>query len=288
MSSIIKIRWSALVAAMVVSAPAAFAQSTDASANVVQACVDHYGRNRIVKVGSACKRTEAPLQWNKDGPQGPAGPQGAAGADGAQGPQGPQGPAGADGAQGPQGLQGEPGPMGLPGLPGATGPQGAQGPAGADGATGAQGPKGDTGAAGPVGPAGPQGPAGGVITPAVTSAISSTPFTGARDNVWRAIPGLGLTVTLANASPVILAWNFQVSLNYGYMTTRLAIDGVVVPGTQGVTSGVQYSGTSGQYFATLAAGSHVIAVQYRSGTGFSFDPSQDWQAATLQSLAFDQ
>jgi hypothetical protein len=118
------------------------------SGNVFYACVqldkdaDTGKLARLVAANEACKKNEARVQWNAQGPmgpvglpgaQGPAGPQGAQGAAGVQGPAGPAGPTG---AQGPVGAMGPQGPIG------AIGPQGS---VGATGAAGAQGPKGDPG-----------------------------------------------------------------------------------------------------------------------------------------------
>jgi hypothetical protein len=78
----------------------------------------------LTGTSTACKRTEAPVSWNKVGPVGPAGAQGLTGDTGATGDTGPQGP---------QGATGE---TGLTGDTGATGDTGPQGPQGATGLTG--------------------------------------------------------------------------------------------------------------------------------------------------------
>lgn len=127
---------------------------TDAQ-GVYHACVNRTNGNlRVVEPGSACRRHEDAIDWNRIGPRGLRGPQGE------QGEQGPRGPAGPQGEQGPRGPQGDTGPRGPEGDRGATGPQGETG---AQGATGPAGPKGDTGAPGPAGPMGPQGPPGDAV-----------------------------------------------------------------------------------------------------------------------------
>jgi collagen triple helix repeat protein len=79
---------------------------------------------------------------------------------GPQGPQGVPGPMGPMGPQGPQGATGPQGPAGPAGPQGATGPQGPAGPQGPEGPQGAQGLKGDRGDAGPQGLKGDTGAAG--------------------------------------------------------------------------------------------------------------------------------
>ena len=58
------------------------------------------GQLRIVGNSGACRPSETPISWNKEGPQGPQGPAGP------QGPQGPVGPAGSTSLA----PQAEPGP----------------------------------------------------------------------------------------------------------------------------------------------------------------------------------
>lgn len=65
-----------------------------------------HGLVRIVLDGRPCKRNEAAISWNKEGPPGPAGE---AGPPGAAGPQGSTGAAGPVGPAGPPGPKGEPG-----------------------------------------------------------------------------------------------------------------------------------------------------------------------------------
>ncbi len=65
-----------------------------------------HGLVRIVLDGRPCKRNEAAISWNKQGPPGPAGE---AGPPGAAGPQGSAGAAGPVGPSGPPGPKGEPG-----------------------------------------------------------------------------------------------------------------------------------------------------------------------------------
>ena len=78
------------VAALAGAASLAVAASDDTT---IYACKNiKRGIVRIVRTADACRRNEAPLQWNVRGPQGPQGPQGD------PGPAGPQGPPGTGGA----------------------------------------------------------------------------------------------------------------------------------------------------------------------------------------------
>lgn len=121
------------------------------------------------------------------GPAGPQGPTGNTGATGPAGPTGPQGPAGADSVvPGPMGPAGPMGPTGATGDPGLTGPQGPQGNPGATGSTGAQGPAGPSGADSTV-----PGPPGTAST--TTLANFTVPAVGA-----------STTVTLADASWIVV------------------------------------------------------------------------------------
>jgi hypothetical protein len=225
------------------------------------------------------------------GAVGPVGPKGDTGATGATGAQGPNGDTGATGAQGPKGDTGATGAQGPQGIKGDTGATGAQGPKGDTGATGAQGPQGIKGDTGATGPQGPAGTAGTVVPPTVTSFVASTAFTGSNDFAWHVMPGVSVTTSLNAPSPVELAWGFSASLTgtSGWVATRVTVDGVTVPGTQRMISGSSMGNSSSAVvFTTLSAGPHDIAVQYRSGTGFTFDPNRDYHAATLQAIAFDQ
>ncbi len=83
---------------------AAIATAADESVSKINACRNlRHGLVRIVVSDSACKRNEAKLSWNTEGPAGPAGAAGAKGDAGAPGPAGPAGPVG------PQGPKGDPG-----------------------------------------------------------------------------------------------------------------------------------------------------------------------------------
>lgn len=172
------------------------------------------------------------------GPQGAQGPIGNTGPAGATGPQGPQGATGATGAQGPQGPTGNTGPTGPQGPTGATGATGqgytwrgawssatAYNPydtvssggssyvcilantnqpvtnttywnivaqIGATGATGAQGPVGNTGPAGPTGATGAQGPQGANAFTTITAGFT-VPASGSTT-----------TVTVADASWIVV------------------------------------------------------------------------------------
>ena len=120
------------------------------------------------------------------------------------------------------------------------------------------------------------------IINANSAAWSSTP-----DNNWRAVPGLTLSFTTANAGPAGISWTLSVPPN-GAIVTRLLIDGVVQQGTQQVVGNTVYASTSGTFYTMLAAGEHIIVLQYRTPMSFSYDPTADWQASHLQVMSFDQ
>ena len=87
---------------------------------VINACVKKStGSVRVVRAAGACKKGEAALAWNR---QGPAGARGANGPNGSAGPAGPAGPAGAAGEKGEVGARGAAGPAGPAGPKGDAGP----------------------------------------------------------------------------------------------------------------------------------------------------------------------
>ena len=59
--------------------------------------------------------------------------------------------------------------------------------------------------------------------PTITS-VNSTTWNSTPDNVWRAVPGLTLPLSMANAGPVAITWTLSVPPN-GAIVTRLLIDG---------------------------------------------------------------
>ncbi|MGI5284368.1 hypothetical protein ACQEVF_13635 [Nonomuraea polychroma] len=77
-------------------ATASSAQDTE-----IFACVNKKTRDvRIVTASTKCRKAEAKISWNQEGPPGAQGPKGDTGSRGATGPQGPKG---ATGPQGPAG-----------------------------------------------------------------------------------------------------------------------------------------------------------------------------------------
>jgi hypothetical protein len=94
-------------AAVLLMTTAAIATAAADAPTTIDACRDfRHGLVRIVFDDTSCKRNEAHISWDVQGPAGPAGPVGPAGADG---------PAGAKGATGAAGPAGPPGPKGDPG-----------------------------------------------------------------------------------------------------------------------------------------------------------------------------
>jgi hypothetical protein len=137
---------------------------------------------------------------------------------------------------------------------------------------------------GPTGPQGPQGPAG---FPTVTSSIVAKTWNSQTDNVFRQVPWLSITVPMANTGPVEITWNLAVPMN-GAIVTHLVIDGVIIPSTTVVVGNTTYATSIGSYYTVLQAGSHTVALYYRTNMAFTFDPTADWQSCRLQALSFDQ
>jgi hypothetical protein len=132
---------------------------------------------------------------------------------------------------------------------------------------------------------GPQGPA---LVPTVFTATNTTQrWSNLTDNVWRAVPFMSLPFTLNHASVIAVTWNLAVPMNGG-LVTRLNVDGNLVAPTNMVVGNTTFVTSTGVYYATLAAGSHTVAVEYRTNVPFTFDPTTDWQAQRVQVLAFDQ
>ena len=103
------------------------------------------------------------------------------------------------------------------------------------------------------------------------------------------MPNVSLNMTMANAGPVAVSWNFSTLIGGGYFITQLVVDGKPAPGTAQVLGMVAYGHTGGTYNTTLSGGAHTISLQYKTATAFNFNPVDfDWQTASLQTLAFDQ
>jgi len=91
----------------VLAGAVAMATAAGDTPTTIDACRNlRHGLVRIVFNQNACKRNEAHLSWDV---QGPVGPAGAAGAAGVAGPAGPKGDPGAAGVAGPAGPKGDPG-----------------------------------------------------------------------------------------------------------------------------------------------------------------------------------
>lgn len=88
-------------ATAVLAGAAAMATAAGDTSTTIDACRNlRHGLVRVVFDENACKRNEAHLSWNVQGPDGPAGPAGAAGPAGPKGDSGPAGPAGPKGDTG--------------------------------------------------------------------------------------------------------------------------------------------------------------------------------------------
>jgi hypothetical protein len=122
---------------------------------------------------------------------------------GPQGPQGVPGPIGPVGPQGPQGATGPQGPAGPAGAQGLAGPQGERGQAGPQGPTGDTGATGAAGSAGPQGPEGPQGPPGD-YGPQGPQGTQGEPGVNGVSGFQRVLEDSGL-VTLSNGSTLTMS-----------------------------------------------------------------------------------
>ena len=112
------------------------------------------------------------------------------------------------------------------------------------------------------------------------------PWTSNADNAWHPVPGLAISISLANSGPVAVTHNLSVIINSHYVT-RVQVDGKVVAGSQQVHGNTTYGTSASNVFLVLPAGTHQIVLQYRTPASFAFDPTTDYQAATLQVMTFD-
>jgi len=184
--------------------------------------------------------------------------------------------------------QGQPGPVGPQGAPGPAGPQGPKGDTGNTGAAGPAGPEGAKGDTGDVGPQGPAGPPGGA--PTAASSVLQSSFTANSDANWHTVPNLALQVDPSSSAPVEISAGFSTALD-GWVVTRIAVDGNPVPGTQRIASSnnampAAAGSTSAVADLTLSGAQHTVTLEYRTADAFTFRPDSDFQAATLQALAF--
>jgi len=108
------------------------------------------------------------------------------------------------------------------------------------------------------------------------------------DNVWRTVPNLVVPAfQMGKPGPVVITWQVAIPMN-GHIVTRLAIDGVVMPGTNMVVGNTTYATTVGTYYTVLSSDvTHRVEVQYRTQFSFQFDPSADYESMRLQVLSFD-
>jgi len=125
---------------------------------------------------------------------------------------------------------------------------------------------------------------------AVTSPNSGR-WNSNNDNLWHSVPELDVSWTMANAGPVAISFNLSVPMN-GSIVTRLKLfvgaTGTVVAGTNVVVGNTAYAANVGTYYTTLPAGPHRVILEYRTNSGFLFDPAVDYEASRLQVMSFDQ
>jgi hypothetical protein len=129
--------------------------------------------------------------------------------------------------------------------------------------------------------------------PQIVSAVATPLSVGAgkwnsnSDNLWHSVPELKVDWVMANAGPVAISFNLSVPMN-GAIVTHLKLDGAVVNSTNVVVGNTAYAANVGTYYVTLPKGSHTVLLEYRTNSGFLFDPSVDFEASRLQVMSFDQ
>jgi hypothetical protein len=127
--------------------------------------------------------------------------------------------------------------------------------------------------------------------PQIVSAAGVTKWNSNNTNVWLPVPELDVTWTMVNAGPVAISFNLSVPMN-GSIVTHLKLftgtTGTVLTSTNVVVGNTAYAANVGTYYTTLPAGTHRIILEYRTNSGFTFDPTADFEAARLQVMSFDQ
>lgn len=110
------------------------------------------------------------------------------------------------------------------------------------------------------------------------------PLPMSSDNVWRDVGDLAVSVSLSQPATALVF--YQVTMPGGqHLVTRLAVDNNPIWQTRAITGDTRYWSPSSLWMGALAAGTHVIKVQYRTPTGGTNDPSNgDWQNRTLNVL----
>jgi hypothetical protein len=123
--------------------------------------------------------------------------------------------------------------------------------------------------------------------PQILSAVGTAKWNSNNNNVWVPVPELQLTWMMANAGPVAISFNLSVPMN-GSIVTHVRLDGAVVNSTNVVVGNTAYAANVGTYYVTLPKGSHTVQLEYRTNSGFTFDPAVDFEASRLQVMSFDQ
>ena len=123
--------------------------------------------------------------------------------------------------------------------------------------------------------------------PQIVSATAKGPWNSNSNNVWGPVKDLDVTWTMLNAGPVAISFNLSVPMN-GAIATHVKLDGAVLNGTNVVVGNTAYAANVGTYYATLPKGSHTVLLEYRTNSGFLFDPGVDYESSRLQVMSFDQ
>lgn len=110
------------------------------------------------------------------------------------------------------------------------------------------------------------------------------PLPMSSDNVWRDVGDLAVSVSLSQ--PAMALVFYQITMpGSQHLVTRLAVDNNPIWQTRAITGDTRYWSPSSLWMGTLAAGAHVIKVQYRTPTGGTNNPSgDDWQNRALNVL----
>lgn len=110
------------------------------------------------------------------------------------------------------------------------------------------------------------------------------PLPMSNDNVWRDVGDLAVSVSLSQPATALVFYQITMPGSQ-HLVTRLAVDNNPIWQTRAITGDTRYWSPSSLWMGALAAGAHVIKVQYRTPTGGTNNPSgDDWQNRTLNVL----
>jgi len=103
-------------------------------------------------------------------------------------------------------------------------------------------------------------------------------FTPRTTNGWAA-SDVTYSLVLSQQTHIIIMYQFP---GYGYFVTRLSINSVPLKHTVAHSSNTGFFGNFGMWHGPLSAGTHKLALEYRSPKASDHHPvSQDWQTRTM-------